>query len=89
MKTGKHQGHWFSKPFFSWEGLTQCHHRVDYAIKSHGWFAVSSVVGRRFVQNVIHYKLVFHDREAFLDGPFRHIPPALKFNEDGHMEITS
>ena len=38
---------------------------------------------------VVHYKLVFYDREAFLDGAFRHIPPALKFNEDGHMEITS
>lgn len=38
---------------------------------------------------VVHDKLVFHDREASLDGAFRHISPALKFNEDGHKEITS
>ena len=38
---------------------------------------------------VVHDKLVFHNREAFLDGAFRHIPPALKFNENGHNEITS
>ena len=30
---------------------------------------------------VVHDKLVFHDREAFLDGAFRHIPPTLRFNE--------
>ena len=32
---------------------------------------------------VVHDKLVFHNREAFLDGAFRHIPSTLKFNENG------
>lgn len=38
---------------------------------------------------VVHEKLVFHEREAFLDGVFRHKLPALKFNEYGYIEITS
>lgn len=37
----------------------------------------------------IHQDLLFHDREAFVDGFFRHIPPTVIVNEDGKLLQTS
>lgn len=37
----------------------------------------------------IHKELLFHDREALIDGSFRHIPPTVIMNEDGKMEQSS
>ena len=37
----------------------------------------------------IHEENLFHDREALIDGSFRHIPPTLKVNEDGKLEQSS
>ena len=37
----------------------------------------------------VHEELLFHDREALLDGSFRHIPPTVVINDDGKMELTS
>ena len=34
----------------------------------------------------VHELLLFHDREAFLDGAFRHIPPTIKVDADGRIE---
>ena len=38
---------------------------------------------------IVHEQLVFHDREAFVDGAFRHIPPTLQLNEERQLEVTS
>lgn len=37
----------------------------------------------------VHELLLFHDREALLDGAFRHILPTIKVNTDGRIEQTS
>lgn len=36
----------------------------------------------------IHEEHLFHDREALIDGVFRHIPPTFIMNEDGKLEQT-
>lgn len=38
---------------------------------------------------LIHQDLLFHDREAFVDGFYRHIPPTVNVNEDGKLVQTS
>jgi len=37
----------------------------------------------------IHEEHLFHDREALIDGFFRHIPPTFVMNEDGKLEQTN
>lgn len=37
---------------------------------------------------LIHEDLLFHDREAFVDGFYRHIPPTVNVNEDGKLVQT-
>lgn len=37
----------------------------------------------------IHEEHLFHDREALIDGFFRHIPPTFIMNEDGKLEQAS
>ena len=37
----------------------------------------------------IHEEHLFHDREALVDGFFRHIPPTFIMNEGGKLEQTS
>ena len=38
---------------------------------------------------MIHQDLLFDDREAFVDGFYRHIPPTVNVNEDGKLVQTS
>ena len=38
---------------------------------------------------IIHEEHLFHDREAVIEGSFRHIPPTFTLNEDGKLEQTS
>ena len=48
--------------------------------------------GRRMCHKcdtTMHEELLFHDREALIDGCFRHIPPTVIMNEYGRMEQTS
>lgn len=48
--------------------------------------------GRRLCakcDETIHEEHLFHDREAFIDGSFRHIPPTVRVNEAGKLEQTS
>lgn len=49
-------------------------------------------IGRRMCPKCdanIHEEHLFHDREALIDGFFRHIPPTFIMNEDGKLEQTS
>lgn len=38
---------------------------------------------------MIHQDLLFDDREAFVDGFYRHILPTVNMNEDGKLVQTS
>lgn len=38
---------------------------------------------------IIHEEHLFHDREALIEGSFRHIPPTFVLNDDGKLEQTS
>ena len=38
---------------------------------------------------MIHQDLLYDDREAFVDGFYRHIPPTVNVNEDGKLVQTS
>ena len=38
---------------------------------------------------MIHQDLLFHDREASMDGFYRHIPPTVNVNEDRKLVQTS
>ena len=38
---------------------------------------------------MIHQDLLFHDREAFVDGFYRHIPPTVNVSENGKLVQTS
>ena len=60
-----------------------CHNKVPWLLRcdecSGRWMC-------RKCDLAMHKELLFYDREALIDGSFRHTPPNVIMNEDGKME---